>query len=142
MAKAKNGDTVKVRYTGKLKNGEVFGSSKEHEPLTFVIGDSNVIPGIEKGVVGMEEGDTKSISIAMEEAYGARREDLMMIVKKSEFPDDILPFVGMKLQMTEKNKSPMNAIVSAINEEDVILDGNHPLAGETLALDVQLIEIS
>ena len=142
MGQAKKGDTVKVHYTGKLENGEVFDSSKDREPLMFVIGKGNVIPGFEKEVVGMEEGDAKNISLAKEEAYGARQEELVTVVKKSEFPEDITPSVGMRLQMTPQKGNPINFVITAIDEENVTLDANHPLAGQTLIFDIQLVEIS
>ena len=142
MGSAKNGDTVKVHYTGKLENGEVFDSSKDREPLMFVIGEGNVIPGFENGVLGMEEGDSKNISLAPEEAYGERRKELVVEIEKGQFPENITPSVGLQLQMTQQNGDPIHVVITAIHEERVTLDANHPLAGKTLFFDIQLVEIS
>ncbi len=142
MDQAKNGDTVKVHYTGTLENGEVFDSSKDRDPLMFVLGEGDMIPGFETGVVGMKQGDSKSISIAPEHAYGARREELVVEIKKSGFPENITPSVGLQLQMTRKDGNPINAVISAVDEQNVTLDANHPLAGHTLIFDIQLVEIS
>ena len=142
MSQAQNGDKVKVHYTGKLENGEIFDSSKDREPIAFVVGEGNLIPGFEKAVVGMEEGGSKNISIAPEEAYGERREELVAEVNKSAFPENINPAVGMQLQVTSQNGNPINVIVTDVGEENVTLDSNHPLAGQTLFFDIQLVEIA
>ena len=142
MSQAQNGDKVKVHYTGKLENGEIFDSSKDREPIAFVVGEGSLIPGFEKAVVGMEEGDSKNISIAPEEAYGERHEELVAEVNKSAFPEHITPAVGMQLQVTSQNGNPINVIVTDVGQENVTLDSNHPLAGQTLFFDIQLVEIA
>jgi FKBP-type peptidyl-prolyl cis-trans isomerase 2 len=141
MSKAKDGDTVKVHYTGKLDNGEVFDTSKEREPFEFKIGDEAVIPGFEKGVVGMGAGETKTIEISPEDAYGAKKEDLVVEVQKSERPEDITPSVGQRLQIRQQEGNPIVVTITHMNEDSITLDANHPLAGYTLFFDVELIEI-
>jgi len=142
MSQAKNGDTVKIHYTGTLENGEEFDSSKDREPLEFVLGEGNVIPGFENGVIGMEEGNSKNTTIPPEEAYGLKNDTLIVDVNRSEFPENITPSVGLKLQMMQQNGNPINVIVTALDDNNVTLDANHPLAGQTLIFDINLVEIS
>ena len=142
MSQAKNGDTVKVHYTGTLNNGEEFDSSRDREPLEFVIGEGNVIPGFENGVVGMEEGDSKNISIPPEEAYGINNEELIVEMNRNEFPENITPSVGLQLQMMQQNGNPVNVMITALDDRSVTLDANHPLAGQTLRFDIKLVELS
>ena len=142
MSKVKDGDTVKVHYTGKLENGEVFDTSKEEEPFEFKVGNKAVIPGFEKGVVGMEVGDTKTIEIPPEEAYGAKQDQLVVEVNRSEFPEEITPTIGQRLQIRQQDGNPIIVTVTALTEESITLDANHPLAGYTLFFDVELIEIT
>jgi len=142
MSQAKNGDSVKIHYTGTLENGEEFDSSKDREPLAFVLGEGNVIPGFENGVMGMEEGDSKNITIPPEEAYGIKNNELIVEVDRSEFPENITPSVGLQLQMMQQNGNPINVMVTALDDNKVMLDANHPLAGQTLIFDIKLVEIS
>lgn len=142
MSKAENGDTVKVHYTGKLESGEVFDTSEGKPPLQFTIGKGTLIPGFEKGVVGMEVGDKKTIELSPEDAYGARREELMVAVKKSEFPTNITPTVGQRLQIRLQDGNPITVTIADLNEDSITLDANHPLAGYTLYFEVELVEIA
>ncbi len=142
MSQSKNGDTVKIHYTGTLENGEEFDSSKDREPLEFVIGEGNVIPGFENGVIGMEEGDSKNITIPPEEAYGTKNNELIVEVNRSDFPENITPSLGLQLQMMQQNGNPINVIVTALDDNNVTVDANHPLAGQTLIFDIKLVEIS
>jgi len=141
MSKAKNGDTVKVHYTGKLEDGEVFDTSKDREPLEFTIGGGSVIPGFENGIIGMEIGSKKVVTIPPEDAYGKRHEELLLKVNKSEFPENITPALGMELQLRYKDKTSVRAVVADIKKENVTLDANHPLAEKTLIFDIELVEI-
>jgi FKBP-type peptidyl-prolyl cis-trans isomerase 2 len=140
--KAKDGDTVKVHYTGKLENGEVFDTSSESQPLELTIGSAKVIPGFEKGIIGMKQGDTKTFTIPPGDGYGPKREELMVEISTGDFPDDIKPFVGQQLQVRSREGQFTNVTVADIGEETVTLDANHPLAGETLVFDVELIAIT
>jgi peptidylprolyl isomerase len=141
MSQAKDGDKVKVHYTGKLENGEVFDSSKDRQPLEFEIGGGNVMPGVEKGIIGMEIGDTKSIQIPPEDAFGPWRRELLVDLKRNEFPENMNLTVGQKLQMRHMDGDPLSLIITDVNEDTVMLDANHPLAGKTLVFDVELIGI-
>jgi FKBP-type peptidyl-prolyl cis-trans isomerase 2 len=142
MNQAKNGDTVKVHYTGKLEDGTVFDTSKDREPLEFTIGDGSVIPGFEKGIIGMEIGSKKIVTIPPEEAYGQRHKELILKVEKNNFPENVTPAVGMELQLKYKDKTSLRAVITDIEEERVTLDANHPLAEKTLIFDIELVKIA
>ena len=141
MSKVKNGDTVKIHYTGKLENGRVFEDSRERQPFNFKVGNGEVMPGIEKSVLGMETGDQKSVEISPEDAFGPRREDLVVEVRKSDLPDHISPTVGQKLQMKEAEGRLIDLVITDVDEKTITLDANHPLAGQTLFFDLELVEI-
>lgn len=141
MSQAKEGDAVKVHYTGKLEDGTVFDSSREREPLNVNLGSGEVIPGFEKGIVGMAVGESKTLKLGPDEAYGQKRPDLVVDVAKANFPDHITPTVGERLQVKQPDGSVINVQVAEIKDETVTLDANHPLAGETLVFDVELMEI-
>lgn len=142
MSKVKEGDTVKVHYTGKLTDeGSVFDSSRDREPLEFTLGEGQLIPGFEEAVVGMEEGDSTTIDLDSEDAYGERREDLELEVSKSDLPDNIEPEVGMQLQMQQQqNGQAVPVQITAVEDDYVKLDANHPLAGKNLTFDIELVE--
>jgi len=142
MHQAKCGDRVTVHYIGKLENGEVFANSKVGEPFEFTIGKGEVIPGFEKGVIGMELGETKTITIPPEEAYGPRSEELLVDVSKSALPEDITPAIGEQLEIPQKDGNPIDVIITAMNEDTVTLDVNHPLAGITVTFNIQLIGVT
>ncbi|MCF8130679.1 MAG: peptidylprolyl isomerase [Deltaproteobacteria bacterium] len=142
MSQAKEGDTVKIHYTGKLENGETFDSSKDREPLQFKMGGGQVIPGFEKGIDGMEVGQSKDITIPPEEAYGAKNEELVFEIERNKLPDHITPDVGMPLQMTQENGQPVNVVITALTDETITIDANHPLADKTLNFSIELVEIS
>lgn len=141
MSQAKAGDTVRVHYTGKLDDGTQFDSSAGREPLEFALGSGQVIPGLDKAVEGMTVGENKSERIPAEEAYGPRREQLIQEVPKSVLPDDIHPSVGMPLQARGPDGQVTQLVVTAVAQECVTVDGNHPLAGQALNFDIELVEI-
>jgi peptidylprolyl isomerase len=143
LSKVKEGDTVKVHYTGKLTDeGSVFDSSREREPLEFTLGQGQLIPGFEKAVIGMEEGDNATVNIPSKDAYGERREDLELEVSKSDLPDNVDPQVGMQLQMQQKqNGQAIPVQITAVEDDYVTLDANHPLAGKDLTFDIELVEL-
>ncbi|MBW1998774.1 MAG: FKBP-type peptidyl-prolyl cis-trans isomerase, partial [Deltaproteobacteria bacterium] len=103
MNKVKNGDTVKIHYTGKLSDGKVFDDSRGREPFEFIVGSGHVMPGIDKGVIGMETGEKKTLEIPPEDAFGPRRDELVIEVGKSELPPEIAPEIGQRLQMRQPN---------------------------------------
>ncbi len=142
MAQAKAGDTVQVHYTGTLTDGTVFDSSKGREPLEFTLGSGQVIKGFDEGISGMEVGETKTVQIPVEEAYGPAHEEMIFTLERSEIPDDIPLEVGMTLNMHEDgNPQPIPVIVRDLTDESVTLDANHPLAGHDLVFEVQLVDI-
>ena len=142
MAQAQTGDTVKLHYTGTLADGTVFDSSEGRDPLEFTLGANQVIPGFEKAVAGMNPGDTRTVNIPAAEAYGPRRDDMMIEVPPSEFPEHIHPKVGDQLQIRQPNGQPFNVTVSNVTESAVTLDGNHPLAGQDLTFAIELVAIN
>ncbi len=142
MTQAKDGDTVKIHYTGKLEDGSVFDSSSGRDPLEFKIGGGQVIKGFEKGVTGMAVNEKKTINIPVDEAYGPRRDDMIMNVPKAQFPPDITPEEGLKLQLRQPNGHPLVVEVTKVTENDVTLDANHHLAGKPLIFDLELVSVN
>ncbi|MCP4685970.1 MAG: peptidylprolyl isomerase [bacterium] len=142
MSQAKAGDKVKVHYTGKLEDGTVFDSSKEREPLEFDLGSGNVIPGFENGILGMEVGESKTLTIVPDEAYGQTNSDLVATVERKQFPENITPELGLQLQMSQPNGQPLNVTVINIVGDSITLDANHPLAGKTLVFDIELVAVA
>jgi peptidylprolyl isomerase len=142
MAQAKEGNTVKVHYTGKLEDGRVFDTSANSEPLEFTIGEGKVLPSFEQAVVGMNPGDTKSINIPADKAYGPRREDMVVTVERNKIPNNIKPEVGQRLQVQQKEGQPVLVTVTNVSDLEVTLDGNHPLAGKDLVFDIELVEVA
>ena len=142
MGQAKNGDTVKVHFTGRLENGEVFSNSKDDQPLEFTLGSGKIIPGFEEGIIGMEVGETKTITVPPEEAYGPRRKELIVDVEKTDLPENITPAIGEQIQIRQKDGNPIKVTITDMNEDTVTLDANHPLAGNTLFFHVELVEIA
>ncbi len=141
MVQAKEGDTVRVQYTGKLEDGTVFDSSDESSPLEFTIGSGQIIPGFEQAIVGMEPGETKTATIRPEEAYGQRRDDMMLTIDRGQFPEDIEPEPGQHLQVQQPDGRAAIVTVSEVSESAVTLDANHPLAGQPLTFDIRLVDI-
>jgi peptidylprolyl isomerase len=141
MSQAKSGDTVRVHYTGTLDDGTQFDSSRGREPLEFTLGGGQMIPGFEKAVDGMAVGDSKTINIPATEAYGERHDQMVQEVPREHMPDEIELEVGMQLQ-AEGPAGPVIVTVTALGEENVTLDGNHPLAGKDLTFDLELVAIA
>ena len=142
MAKASTGNVVKVHYTGKLDDGTVFDSSREREPLEFTIGDGQIISGFEAAVQGMEEGEVATVTIPPEEAYGSRRDEALIEVPRTDLPAEIEPQVGMQLQLRAQGGQVFAARISEVVDDTVTLDANHPLAGETLTFEIELVEVA
>lgn len=141
MSKAKSGDTVSVHYTGKLEDDTVFDSSRDREPLSFEIGEGKVIPGFEQGVVGMAPGETKTITIESDEAYGPYRDDQVVEIEASRLPDDIDPVVGQQLQVQQADGQTAVVIIKEVSNGTIKLDANHPLAGKDLTFDIELVSV-
>lgn len=143
MATVSNGDKVRVNYTGKLEDGSVFDSSQGRAPLEFTLGARQVIPGFETAVEGLAVGESTTVNIPSDKAYGERRDDLEIDISKSELPADIEPKEGMQLQMKQqKTDEVIPVTITAVEEDKVTLDANHPLAGKTLIFEIELVEIA
>jgi len=141
MAQAKIGDNVKVHYTGYLEDGKVFGSTIGEEPFEFTIGEKHMLPGFEMAVIGMNKGDTKTIKLPPENAYGPYKAELIFKTAKSGFPPEINPEVGKRLQVRLKDGQLALATVKHIMDNEIVLDVNDPLAGKTLSFKIELVEI-
>ncbi len=142
MSTAKKGDKVKVHYTGKLTDGTVFDSSLEREPIEFEIGAGQMIAGFDKAVDGMAIGDKKVAEIPSTEAYGDKRDDMMVPVPNDKVPADIKPEVGMQLSMQQPDGQALPVVIAEVNDENIVLDANHPLAGKDLNFEIELVEIN
>lgn len=141
MSQAKSGDTVRVHYTGTLDDGTQFDSSAGREPLEFVLGTGQVIPGFDQAVEGMVIGAAKEVRIPAVEAYGERNPELTQEVPKSALPGDMTPEVGMPLQARGPDGQVFNLVVTAVADESITVDGNHPLAGQALNFALELVAI-
>lgn len=142
MVQANHGDTVKVHYVGKLEDGTVFDSSYDREPLEFTIGQRQLIPGFEQGVIGMEPGESKTITITADQAYGPYRPEKVIDVDRRQLPEGLEPEVGMRLRGIEPSGRVIDFTIIGVTDSEVTLDGNHPLAGKNLSFDIELLEIS
>ena len=142
MSQAKNGDTVKIHYTGKLQDGTVFDSSEGNDPLEFTIGGGQVIPGFDEAVNDMSKGESKTVTIPADKAYGSRNEELVMSAPVDQIPPDLNPEVGQQLQLGGPNGEMLVVKVLEINDEHIKLDANPPLAGKDLTFDIELVEVN
>jgi peptidylprolyl isomerase len=140
MQQVKDGDKVKVHYHGKLRNGETFDSSEGRAPLEFTVGSGQVIKGFDEGVRGMNVGDRKTVEIASADAYGQKEEERIIEFPKTQFPPDMIPEIGMQLMMNDGQGQSMPVVITEVKEETVMLDANHPLAGQDLIFDIELLE--
>jgi FKBP-type peptidyl-prolyl cis-trans isomerase 2 len=141
MAQVKSGDKIKVHYHGKLISGETFDSSAGREPLEFEVGSGAVIPGFDDGVTGMAVGEKKTVNIPFDEAYGPRNPEMIIEMPKDRFPKDMEIEVGLPLGMSDQEGQQFQVTIVEIKEEVVMLDANHPLAGQDLIFDLELVEI-
>jgi peptidylprolyl isomerase len=141
MAQAKSGDTVRIHYTGRLDDGTVFKTSCGYNPLKFKIGESMLIPAFQETVVGMKPGKSRTVKIAFGEAYGPRREQMVVAVDRNKFPENVNPSVGLELDICQQNGKVSLVKVIDVSECSVTLDANHPLAGKDLIFDIELVEI-
>ena len=141
MSTAGEGDTVTVDYTGKLEDGTVFDTSEERGPISFTIGEDEVIPGFQDAVVGMEAGETSTATLPPEEAYGPRSDEMVFSVERSELPDDLDPEVGDRLEVQSREGQTFPAVIADVEGQSVTIDANHPLAGEELTFEIELKSI-
>jgi peptidylprolyl isomerase len=142
MSTVKLGDSVKVHYTGKFDDGDVFDSSEGNDPLAFTVGAGQVIPGFDQALVGMQVGETKNVVIPADQAYGERMSELVQTIDRSQFNlEGIEPELGLAIEMrTPQGNIPL--VITELTEATVTLDANHPLAGEELHFDLTLVEIA
>jgi len=141
MAKAKTGDKVKVHFEGFLEDGTVFGSTTDEEPFEFTIGEKNMMPGFENAVIGMQKGETKTITLSPEEAYGPHKKELLHVMDRSSFPDEIDIEIGKRLQVRTQDGRHAIVTVKDVTDDSIAIDENDPLAGKTLTFKIELIEI-
>ena len=141
MRKAKNGDKVKIHYTGMLEDGTVFDTSRNREAFKVTLGSGTVIRGLEDALVGMSVGETKELELAPTDAFGPRKEELVIQVKKDGFPPNIDPEEGMTLKLTGPEEEELPAVITEVSEDSVIIDANHPLAGKDLTFYIELVDI-
>jgi peptidylprolyl isomerase len=140
MAEVKQGDKVRVHYKGTLKDGSEFDSSTGNDPIEFTVGEGRVIPGFEKAVVGMTAGESKTVTIPVDEAYGQSRDEFIMTVERNTIPPDFDPVVGDDLVLEQEDRE-IHVRVIDVTEELVTLDANHPLVGEDLNFEIELVEV-
>ena len=141
MAQVKSGDTVRVHYHGKLTNGTTFDSSEGREPLEFTVGSGQVIKGFDDAMIDMNIGDKKTVNIPVDNAYGHRSDDMMMEYPLGEFPPEMKPEIGMELHMSDNMGNVFPVVITELKPESVVLDANHPLAGEDLVFEIELVSI-
>lgn len=141
MAVVNSGDTVKVHYTGFFEDGKIFDSSKEREPLEFIVGSGQVIQGFDEALIGMVVGEEKTIEIPAVNAYGIVRDDLILSVSLDQFPEGLDPKEGMVIELHNDVGGVIPAVIKKIEEEIATLDANHPLAGNDLIFELSLVEI-
>jgi peptidylprolyl isomerase len=141
MSQAKQGNSVKVHYTGKLDDGTVFDSSVGREPLDFTVGARQLIAGFDEAVVGMAVGEKKTVRIAAEQAYGPHNPEMTLQVPRSDLPADIQPELGMQLEASQEGGHSMVVTVVEVTDESVTFDANHPLAGKALTFEIEVVEL-
>ncbi len=141
MALAKNGDTVKVHYTGRFEDGTVFDTSADSEPLQFTLGEQHVIPGFERAVVGMQTGESKTVHIPPNQGYGSHQADLVFQLGRETLPDELDPEIGQHLELQQPDGERVMLTITEVSESTITLDANHPLAGKELTFNLELVEI-
>ena len=141
MTKAKTGDTVKVHFEGFLEDGTIFGSTMDDDPFEFTIGEKNMLPGFENAVIGMLKGDTKTITLSPEEAYGPHKKELVSVMERSGFPQEINIETGKRLRVRTQDGRYTMVTIKDLTEDNIVLDENDPLAGKTITFKIELVEI-
>jgi peptidylprolyl isomerase len=142
MAQARTGDHVKIHYTGRLDDGTVFATTEDAEPMEFTLGMNDVLPVIEEAVEGMTPGERKTVYVASEEAFGPWREELIHEIPRDSLPEDMELEAGQQLWVDQPGNQPVIVSVLDVSDSTVTIDANHPLAGEDLTLDLELVDVS
>lgn len=140
MTEVKIGSNVKVHYSGKLEDGTEFDTSKNRAPLEFTVGQGQLIPGFEEAVIGMSVGETKMATIPAAQAYGPHYEEMVVEVPRNQFPPNINPEIGQELEIRQADRT-IGVVITEISDASVTLDANHPLAGQDLTFEIQLVEV-
>lgn len=138
---AKNGDKVKVHFIGKTREGNIFASTHGQEPLEFTVGDGTILPGFDQAITGMKMGEHKVVQLPPQQGFGIRHQELILTVEKKQFPSDFNPHIGLEFQIPQPDGSLAFFKVLEVQPDTIILDANHPLAGETITFELQLLEI-
>ncbi|MBW1694542.1 MAG: peptidylprolyl isomerase [Deltaproteobacteria bacterium] len=141
MDQAKTGDKVKVHFTGYLDDGTIFGSTMDEEPFEFIVGEENMLPGFENAVIGMQQGDTKTITLPPEEAYGPPKKELVHVMDRSSFPQEIELEIGKRLKVRTQEGKYTIVSIKDFTEDNIVIDENDPLAGKTLTFKIELVDI-
>ena len=141
MTQAQSGDMVKVHYTGRFTDGTIFDTSMQGDPLEFTLGGGQILPGVEQAVLGMTAGESKTVTIPAAHAYGPHQPERVLEIERHHLPQDLQPEVGQHLHMQRQDGGTLEVVVTALTEEHITLDANHPLAGQDLIFDLQLVEI-
>lgn len=136
------GQTVTVNYTAKLQDGTVFDTTEDKDPLEFQLGDNRVIPGFESAVMDMNPGDTKTAQIPPEEAFGPHVDERVTQVPRSQLPEDLNPQIGQQLEIPQENGAPIRVTIIEMDDKTITLDANHPLAGQELTFDIELLNVN
>ncbi|MBN2466512.1 MAG: peptidylprolyl isomerase [Deltaproteobacteria bacterium] len=141
MLVAKSGDKVRVHFVGRLEDGTVFDSSRDREPREYIIGEGFYFSGFEHGVEGLKIGESTTVTIPPEKAYGPWIEELTVRVRKNDLPEDVKPVVGEKIRVWRPDGSLMPMVMTEVTDHTVTLDANHPMAGQTLIYEIELVDI-
>jgi peptidylprolyl isomerase len=142
MEQAKSGDKIKVHYTGKLTNGRIFDTSTDRNPMVFTIGQEQMIPDFDQAFIGMRPGESKRITISSDKAFGSYRKDLVTKIRSGNISPELEPKVGQRMDASQRNGQKVVVTITAVTESGVTVDANHPLAGEDLTFDLELVEIA
>jgi FKBP-type peptidyl-prolyl cis-trans isomerase 2 len=141
MSAAQIGDTVLIHYTGKLDDGSVFDTSHQRGPLRVSLGETRLIPGFQKAVLGMQPGESKTATVPAAEAYGDHKAEMVLEVERANLPPEVTPKVGLDLQLQTQTGQPVPAKIVDVSDKAVTIDANHPLAGRALTFDIELVKI-
>ena len=141
MTQAKEDDTVRVHYTVRLDNDTIVGSTKSEEPLQFTLGKGQVLPGFEQAVMGMNSGESKTILVAADQAFGPHLDEMVVVVDRGRLPEGLNPKEGDKIQLQTRSGETMTVSVTDVSESTITIDGNHPLAGKDLIFDIEFLEV-
>jgi FKBP-type peptidyl-prolyl cis-trans isomerase 2 len=142
MSQAKQGDRIKLHYTGRLANGTVFDSSENRQPLELQLGEQKLLPGFEQALLGMSVGEKKTIELQPDEAYGPRREELVATVERTQLPPHSDPQPGQMVKLQQQDGQEISANITKVTDSSVTFDANHPLAGHALTFDIHMLEVA